>query len=189
VGIVAGLTKGVGYVNVRAFVEERGTDGAWDRVLGALRHEDADTCRAAIASGWYSLDAYARLIREVDTQIGKGDLARVEELGRFEAERDLKFIHRAFLRMFNAVTVIEKFVEYWERFHDTGKWELTRPTDTALDARLSGWGVADEGMCRELVGYLPRSLELVGAKNVRVRHTACRARGAPHCRFEGRWTT
>jgi predicted hydrocarbon binding protein len=41
--------------------------------------------------------------------------------------------------------------------------------------------------CRNLCAYLQRLFELVGAKDVTVRHVACRTRGDAECEFVFRW--
>jgi hypothetical protein len=59
--------------------------------------------------------------------------------------------------------------------------------NSEIQGVLSGWGVVDHALCRELVGYFSRTLELVGAQNVIVEHPECRARGYARCFFRARW--
>ncbi len=180
-------TKGVGFANVRVFATERfGADG-WNGVLEKLTPADRDELQGMVPIGWYSLALYARVIRALDEVHGYGDLALVVQLGRFEVERDLTTIHRVFLRLANPAYTIEKFGEYWRRFHDSGRWELTRESDSHITGFLDEWGYVDHALCRELVGYMGRCLELVGAKNVIMEHPACRGRGEPRCFFRARW--
>ncbi len=180
-------TKGVGFINVKNFVTERFGAAGWDAVTGRLSPEDRDELSSAVSVGWYSLPLYARLIRVLDEVHGYGDLALVVQLGRYEAERDLTTIHRAFLRFFNPAFIVEKFAEYWKRFHDSGEWVAVRDSDRQITATLANWGCVDHALCRELVGYFTRTLELVGAKNVIVEHPKCRAKGEGQCVFRARW--
>lgn len=181
-------TKGVGFANCRAFVVERFGEEGWNAVIELLGKSEREELRAIIPMGWYSLDLYVSLIRALDTVHGEGrNMALLFELGRFEAERDLTTIHRVFLRFANPAYVIEKTGELWRRFHDTGTWEIARERD-GLTGVLTGWGVVDEGLCVELVGYMGRCLELVGAKSVVMEHPRCRARGDKECRFRGSFT-
>jgi predicted hydrocarbon binding protein len=46
----------------------------------------------------------------------------------------------------------------------------------------------DTAVCTYLNAYLIRLFELVGAKNVDVRHPECRARGGKVCRFMISWS-
>jgi hypothetical protein len=180
-------TKGVGFANVRTFAMERfGGQPGWDAVLQNLPEGDQEELRSVIPVGWYSLAMYARVIRALDKVHGRGDLALMKDLGRYEAEHDLKTIHRVFLRFTNPAFIVEKTSEYWRRFHDSGTWNVTRD-DHGVSAVLDGWGCIDTALCRELVAYLTRVLELAGAKNVILEHPKCRGRADPQCIFKGRW--
>ena len=82
---------------------------------------------------------------------------------------------------------IEQTPKYWRRFHDTGERTMERRGDRELVGRLDNWGVVDSVLCRELVGYMSRTLELLGAREVMFDHPRCRARGEPTCEFRARW--
>jgi hypothetical protein len=180
-------TKGIGFVNVKAFTEERFGPTGWDAALQQLVSSDRRELEGIVSVGWYSLSLYARLIRAVDRVHGYGDLSLVVQLGRFEAERDLTTVQRLFLRLANPAFILEKTGEYWRRFHDTGHWVIERQAPTRVRAFLDDWGYADVALCREVVGYVSRAFELVGAKNVRMDHSRCRGRGEARCEFLGRW--
>ncbi len=179
-------TKGVGFTNVRAFTIERFGDAGWASLLEKIPAEDRSEIQSIIPMGWYSLSLYARLIRVLDKVHGRGDLSMMKDLGRFEAENDLKTIHRIFLRFTNPAFIVEKTSQYWKHFHDTGTWNVTRD-DHGVSAVLDDWGCVDSALCRELVAYLTRVLELTGAKNVVLEHPKCRGRSDPQCIFRGRW--
>ena len=179
-------TKGVGFVNVKSFVTERFGAQAWDAVLERLAPEDRDELSLVVSVGWYSLALYARLIRALDEVHGYGDLSLVVQLGRYEAEHDLATWHRIFLRFANPAFMVEKTGEYWKRFHDTGEWKIAREPNGVAGV-LEGWGCVDHALCRELVGYMSRLLELVGTKNVIFEHPTCRARNDAQCLFRARW--
>jgi hypothetical protein len=179
-------TKGVGFANVKAFVEDRFGPEGWPKVTERLSPEDRDELTSVLSVGWYPVDLYARLIHALDEVHGYGDLSLIVQLGRYEAERDLTTIHRFFLKFTNPAFIVEKTADYWKRFHDTGQWKVVREGDMVIGT-LENWGIVDAAMCRELVGYLGRVLELVGAKNVLMEHPRCRGRGDPACYFQGRW--
>lgn len=183
----APLTKGVGFINARAFVLSRWGPGGWEAVQERLRPSDRDELAAVVPVGWYPLALYARLLHAIDEVHGAGDLALVVQLGRFEAEHDITTLYRLMFRLVSPATLVEKTGTYWKKFHDTGEWEMTRVGDHEIHAVLKGWGVVDHALCRELVGYLSRVMELVGAEAVVLEHSECRARGAERCFFRGRW--
>lgn len=180
-------TKGVGFSNVKNFTVERYGQDGWEQVLARLTQPERDELASIVAVGWYSLPFYAKLIRVIDQVHGYGDLGLLLQLGRYEAEKDLTTLHRMLLRLASPAYAVEKTAEYWRRFHDTGTWTMTREGDSQLRGSLEGWGCVDLALCRELQGYLTRSMELVGAKNVVVDHVRCRTKGEPTCIFVGKW--
>jgi hypothetical protein len=184
---VAGKTKGIGFVSIREFVLERyGLDG-WTDLLAELSAEDRAEIQAIVTMGWYSLPLYARALRALDKVRGAGDLQLVFQLGKYQAERDLTTVHRAFLRIANPSFIVEQSAEYWGRFHDSGKWTVERLGPSRVRAYLDGWAHVDAALCRELTGYTLKAFELVGARNPRLDHAQCRARGAARCVFLGSW--
>lgn len=180
-------TKGIGFLNVKAFVCERFGERAWSELIASLPPADRDEIASIVTVGWYRLPLYARIITEIDHKHGRGDLSLVEQIGMFEAEHDLTTIHRMFLRMANPAFIIEQVGKYWARFNDTGHWKVDRPTAHSAIATLRDWGIVNPALCRENVGYIRRALELVGAREVVVDHKRCRCSNAPDCVFEGHW--
>lgn len=180
-------TKGVGFSNVKAFASEHYGEQGWDAVLASLSDADREEMLAVVPVGWYSLSLYARLIRAVDQVHGKGDLSLLEQIGRYEAQHDLTYVQRIFLKLANPAYVIEQLGKLWTRFHDTGYWEVTRFTTTHATGILRDWGYVDTALCQELIGYLARSIEICGGHGVVVDHPKCRSHGDSECVFEARW--
>jgi hypothetical protein len=178
--------KGLSIVAVRDYVLQHHGREAWASVLAALPRDDADIVSAALGVGWYPLALYARLLRAVDQQLGQGDLRAIRPITRFEAERDLPTIHRLLLKMVNPVFVVEKMAELWPRYHSTGQLRIERRGDRAVDATLADWS-SDEALCVGFQAYCERAIELAGARDVRIAHSICRARGGAVCFFRVKW--
>jgi hypothetical protein len=178
--------KGLSFVAARDYVLQKKGREAWASVLTALPREDADAVNAVVGVGWYPLALYARLLRAVDQQLGAGDLRAIPPIGRFEAERDLPTIHRLLLKMVNPSYVVDKMAELWPRYHSTGELRIERRGDRAVDATLADWA-SDEALCLGFQSYCQRALELAGARDVRIAHSSCRARGADLCFFRVKW--
>jgi hypothetical protein len=179
--------KGITLVNARAFTIERFGHEGWTSTLEQLVVADRQDLDNVITVGWYSLALYARLLHGLEAAHGAGDFSLVIRQSRFLAERDLTTIQRMFLRMASPSFAIDRIGEYWRRFYDTGTWQTARLTPTRARATLLDWGIVDHALCRSVVGYMGRFLELVGANNVNVEHPCCRAKGDPRCEFDARW--
>jgi hypothetical protein len=185
--VIEARTKGVRFASARAFVAERFGERGWDEALDRLTPADREAVSAVLPVGWYALALYVRLIRAIDEAHGVGDLALAVQLGRFEAERDVATTHRALLRVGSPALALDRHAELWRRTHDSGSWTLTRDGATSMFGVLSELGVDDHALCRVLVGYLGRLLDLVGARSARIEHPRCRALGDAECLFRARW--
>lgn len=179
-------TKGVSLANARAWVEERFGRDAYERVLARLGAEDAAEVRGSVAVGWYDLALVSRLLRAIDDELGKGDLALLGELGRWEADRDFTVIHRIVLRVASPSIILQKMPDMWKRYYDHGEWEVVRDGHE-VTGRLRGWGSDCPGLRAEVTAWMHRAMELVGARDVRIEQTRSVARGDALDEWRATW--
>jgi len=181
------VTKGITLTHAQAFVEKSMGAGSWNRLVEASAPEDRAVLGSIVAVGWYDLGLYARALRTLDTVFGRGDLELLTALGRYGAEKDINTVYRLFFRFANPIYAIEKVADYWRKFHDTVIWSIVRTGDGRAEGTLTDWGHVDRALCRELVAYMTRVLELVGATGVHLTHPRCRVDGESACFFTLRW--
>jgi predicted hydrocarbon binding protein len=180
-------TKGTCFVALKSFITRRFGYDDWRRYLSLLEPKDRRLAEMPSAKEWYDLEAWFRALHVLADNFGDSPKEVVLEFGRHEAERDLSGIQRLFLRLANPAFVLEKAGEYWKNFCDFGEWKIER-VENGARAELAGVPLLDELYCTELLGYLGRMMELVGAKNVKAEHSQCRARGDEKCIFVGSWS-
>ncbi len=180
------LAKGTAFLHDREFVIKAYGPDAWQAVVAVMAPVDVETLESIVAIGWYENALLFRVLAATEEALRERDPKIIDTLGRYAAEGDLKRIHRVFLRMANPAVVVEKATAIWGRFFDTGTWRVRR-VDRGADASLVGAGVVHDVFCRNLRAYLHRLFELVGAKDVTVRHVACRTRGDAECEYAIRW--
>ncbi len=178
--------KGTNLLHMRGFVLGTYGPDAWESVIHSLSKEDAQAVQELTAVGWYDVELQVRLLRAVDRAVGTGDLRLVPNIARYEAEKDLTGAHRLFARVANPGFLLEKSGEYWRRFYDTGRWEVTRAGDSATGT-LYDFGVVDKAFCFYLGAYIQRMFQFAGAKHTTLEHTKCRANGDRACVFAGGW--
>jgi hypothetical protein len=181
------LTKGIAFTHARAYVEETFSPSAWVEVLSRVPPEDREVLGSTVATGWYELGLYARLLRTIDAHLGQSNLELLTQIGRWAAEQDFTTIYRLFFRFADPIYAIEKLAEYWRRFHDSGTWTVERSGQGRATGTLREWGFVDRALCRETAAYMSRVLELVGATEVRLTHPRCRADGGGECFFTLTW--
>jgi len=187
-GSLAALSKGTIVLHAQSFVVGRFGDAGWQAVLDRLPAGDRETFKAILPITWYPHEVDVRLFGAMVEVLGNGDRQVLVDLGHFEAEQDLRRIHRMFLRFANPAYVLEKASDYWSRFHNTGRWIVERKENGASGTLLD-FDPPDELHCIYLGAYILRMFELVGGRQVRVIHSQCRCRGDSGCIFEGIWSS
>lgn len=178
--------KGVGIHDAMLFTQERFGGAAWPALLSTMSRDDQQVLSSIVAVGWYDLALYARLLNRLADVHGRGDLSLLEELGRFGAEHDLSTMQRLFMRVVTPGFILDQTMKLWSRFQDSGTWRVER-TDHRAVGTLTGWGLADAALCRELLGYIHGMISHGKGEDVRVVHPQCRAHGASACVFVGTW--
>ena len=179
--------KGTNLAHTRAFVMKEFGELGLAKVREGLGRETQSAFDSFVATNWYPASIFVELVHALDRTLGNGDGKILERAGAYGAEYDLTRIHRLLFRFANPGFVLEKSTEIWSRFFDTGEWQISRPSPTSAEGVLRDFGIVDKALCEYLRAYLRRLFELVGAKQVEVRHTECRARGGKVCRFHGTW--
>lgn len=116
--------KGSAYLSTLAFIESNFGAGAKERVLSRLSAEDRGTLgQSPLAIQWYPLGPFPRLLRAMDEELGRGDLALITTRGTWAAVQDMKTVHRVLLKLVTPQWVIDKGMKLWPNFHSTGHWE------------------------------------------------------------------
>lgn len=184
-----GELKGGAIVWTLKFIDARFGGGARERVLSRLAPEDRDVLNGIVLSiSWYPLPLFARLLHAMDDELGAGDLSLAKERGTWVAMEDVKTIHRVLLRLFTPQWVVERATgQLWRKFHSSGDWKTEDLGGNHARASLDGLAHVDAAVCESIAGWIVGLFRLAGSKVVEVRHTACRARGAPSCIYDVTW--
>ena len=119
-----GRAKGSNMHHMRTWVVANHGRPAWTSLLESMSIEDRLELLGLVPIGWYELALQHRLLRSIDDYFGHGDGALIDVIGAYEADQDLKVIHRLFLSLANPAYVLEKSGDYWSRFYDTGQWTV-----------------------------------------------------------------
>lgn len=181
-----GRAKGTAFFHDEEYVLHTYGPEGWALVMAKLPPAAAEARSSIVAVGWYDDELLVQTLCAVEEALHERDPNIIDTLGRYAAEADLTRIHRIFLRVATPAYVLERATNLWNRFFDTGRWEVRR-VPGGVDGLLIDAGIVHDVFCRNLRGYLHRLFELVGAKKVTVEHPECRVRFGACCRFEIRW--
>lgn len=179
--------KGTNIVHTRHYVESSfGLEG-WATVAAGMSPEGRAAVSSVIAVGWYPATLHLELLRAIDAELDQKRGILVQRAAAYGAEFDFTRIHRILFRLANPGFLLERVEDIWSRFYDSGHWSVVRPSSTSTQATLADFGVVDSMYCSYLGAYFVRLFDLVGARDTKLAHSVCRARGDATCRYDGSW--
>jgi uncharacterized protein (TIGR02265 family) len=173
----------------RTFVQQRGGDELWERVLARLAPEDGKVLRRTmLVTSTYSLELNLRLDEAIAAVLAPGEPERAfVEMGRASADVNLLGPQRAFLKEGDPHYLLGFTDAIYAYYYGEGRrtYEKTGPTSavlTTFDAPP-----ATPGDCLTVVGWHQRAIELSGGRNVKVVEAKCRTRGDSCCEYRCSW--
>jgi hypothetical protein len=83
--------------------------------------------------------------------------------------------------------IISRAARAFASYYDTGDLKVVESGPGRAVVELTGLEGGASQFCERIYGWMQRTLELAGAKNLRSAHSACVHRGDATCRFEGSW--
>ena len=183
-------TRALNPLAALAYVREHGGEGAIKQVLARLPEQDLQLLagtKKLSSKAWVPFGLQGRLLAAIDEAMGRGDHAKLFEVGSFMAQRDIPRVFRPLLKLGNPGWILEVSTRMWRFYHSSGRWEIQRTPVTVL-ATLHDHPAAHEAFCATFVGWLTNAVQMSGGYDVMVDHPVCHARGAPNCVFTVRWS-
>lgn len=180
--------KGTAIVASLRYLGERFGDDALAHVLQGLPRSDRLALEGAIlASSWYPAALLLRFMQEAEWQLGSQQPELARHLGRASADYGLRTVYRIFFKLGSPEFIIARAASVFGSYWDTGKLVQEEHGRGHAVFVLEGFEGA-AAFCARMLGWMERTLELAGAKQVRVAHVSCLHRGEAACRFEGTWS-
>jgi hypothetical protein len=171
-------------LSLQTFVTRTYGDGAFARVLDHMEPELGEPLRGIVLPvNWYPTPAFVRAIETASTLFADDRL--FERYGAFAADFEITRFQRFALRFTSPLYLMSRAGRMWNRFHDTGEWNVTGGANE-LRGALKGFAIVSESYCRVLTAWIHRAAEMTGVRGSVV-HPECRARGADACLFVGTW--
>lgn len=179
--------KGTVFESTRMFTERQFGAAGLTRVLAQLSDEDRHLLASVQAIGWYPVEPVLRYHHALERSFGSGDFSLCTAAGKFSATWSMNTVLKAFLRFKSPSWLIDKATRVWDRYHDTGRWEVTSTAPNRMVGALSDFAVKDVAFCARLRGWLQGAVEATGGKNANITETRCACRGNENCVFLLSW--
>lgn len=185
---MVGNIKGFVILSRRQFIEQTFGADVWDRTVAALPEDDRLALNGVLlASSWVPLSTCAAL----DDALAKVVGGRAEEafraLGRKSAETNLPKLQANFLKGKSPQKFLAQTPSIYRIYYEGGSRDYQPTGERAGVITTTGAEGVTWGECLTVIGWHERALELCGAKNVRITHPVCKARGGAVCRYDLHW--
>jgi hypothetical protein len=189
---VAGNSKGSILLYTKDYVVQQLGEHTWTNVLEQLSEEDRAFFRGMpLASSWYSVAHWNRLMGVVLPLIGTDPDDGMRKLATHIAQADLNSVYKLVMKLGSPEFLLRRTGQLWSRYFDAGaltpeelgdrhwKLQLSGPTsmEAAPDAFTCGPGVT---------AWVTSGLLLSGTQ-ARVVETRCRFKGALRCEYDVTW--
>lgn len=180
--------KGTVFISTRIFTERTFGPEAVTRCLSSMAATERAVLESVSAIGWYPVEPILRYHHLLEELFGKaGEYAVCEQAGRFSAEWSMNTVLKFLLRFGSPAWLVSKYGAVWNRYHDSGRWEIVPGEGNRVTGKLHGFQVEDEAFCARLKGWLEGAIRITGGKGAHVAESMCRCRGGAHCQFELSW--
>lgn len=180
--------KGFAIRGLLRYLKEK-KPGVTQDVLARLSPEArASFDQPIVSSGMYPYRSFAELLREIDREVGSGDLTQCEDVGDFAARQDINGIFKMMISVFSPKTIVERSGIFWSRYSDTGQMVGVRSDSSDTVLVLRDFPEIDEAHCYLMNGWIRRWALMTKATTVTVQHTVCVHHGGDLCQWEGGWT-
>jgi len=185
---MAAQVKGTAITASLRYLRERFGEEPAAHVRQGLPRADRLTLEGAIlASSWYPASLLLRLMEEAEWQLGSKQPELARHMGRASADYGLTTVYRILFKLGSPEFIIGGAASVFASYWDTGRLvEEEHARGRAVFTLQDFQGAA--AFCARILGWMERTLELAGARDVRVVHASCVHRGEAECRFEGTWS-
>jgi hypothetical protein len=177
-------SKGFTLLSALAYVDQKHGSTGRARLLGALDEEDRRILSGhVLSSNWYPFHVQVHAYEAIDRLWGTGDRELCWEIGRFTAEHEATTIHKLFLKLARLELWLRVAGTMWGHYYSAGRLELGNFEAGTGEVRVHDFHPISRAFCHDFGGWLWRTAEMSGMRQVKIRHTSCLLDGAEACTF------
>jgi len=109
------------------------------------------------------------------------------ELGRFSADYSLKNVSKLFIKLGNTQTLINKASEFLSSYYQPSEIKVIESTDKSGKFRINKFPEIDKAIEYRIAGWVQRTLEINGCKNINIDITKSLTNFHPFSEFHITW--
>jgi uncharacterized protein (TIGR02265 family) len=173
----------------RSFVQKRGGDELWERVLKHLPAEDAkELRRTVLVTATYPFELNVRLDDAIAEVLFPGEPDRAFiEMGRASAEVNLSGPQKGFVHQGDPHYLLSLAETIYAYYYGEGRRTYVKTGPSSATLVTHDAPESSRRDCLTVVGWHQRAIELSGGKDVSVQEVRCRSRGDTVCEYRCGW--
>ena len=109
-------------------------------------------------------------------------------MGRQGSDDALTTVYRIFYRLGSPSFIIQRAPLVWKNYYSEGTFVVPKVTAVSAVARVTDLCMPHQGVCTRISGWIQRTMEHSGGREVRVVHPQCTLAGGPHEEWDVNWT-
>jgi len=171
------------------YVRDVAGEAGLQKVLAALAAPDRDVLTGMIPLvSWYPAELNLRLDAAIGAVLSPRDKNHLfRELGRASAEKNLKGVHRTYVREGDPHYLLAASPLIYAAYYAVGRRTCEKTGERSAVLRTYQAENVTAADCLTVVGWHERAIELCGGRDVKVVETQCRTRGADCCEYRCEW--
>ena len=181
--------KGTALKSTVEFLKQQLGDEGFDKLTDGMAPGELDILKAPVLlSSWYEFSLLRNLMNRAEGKLSLPPGRTLAwELGRHSAEATLSSIYKLFFKVADVSYIIKKAAYLFPTYYDTGAMEVLENSPGASVIHIKGFDEPSAEFCDRMQGWMQRTVELTGRKNVTLHHPLCVARGDAVCEYRGSW--
>jgi hypothetical protein len=180
--------KGSALVPRFKYLDEKTTPEIKEKVISELSEAFQQIVKRAIFIGmWYPFEYYVEINRAMDKVLGVGDLSMIPSFGAYSAEHALRGVYKFFYKVGSPDFIIMRAAKVWNQYFQNGYLNIEKTGKKQVRLEMRDVEMSAEEHCLSVLGWIKRTLELSGGKNVNAQITKCKQKGAEVCEILAVW--
>jgi hypothetical protein len=171
------------------FLDDRCTPEQKEELIKHLSSElRAKVQTGIIGSKWYPIEDYIDYLIVFKAVIGQGKNDIIVELGRYSAQKTLRGIYKLFVKIGSPEFYLKRISVIWKQIFDFGETKAVISKAKRCEVIVTGTGDIPDEFTHALYGWMIGTLEISGAKNVKVEILEYPSDNHETIRLQGTWT-
>jgi uncharacterized protein (TIGR02265 family) len=140
-----------------------------------------------LPSAWYPYETFKHCFQAVFEILAKGDPEKVREWGRSYGGTIMSGLYKGLLKQGEPMQYLKKYSTYIRNFFDFGAIEVKELSDNEVEMTIKDFDAEFVPAYYIMFGWLERTLEICGAKDIKSEVLERAWEGAPVTRIRISW--